>query len=139
MKQRTGDLVPIDPVECVELLGSVELIRVALATAQGPTLFPVNHVVHHDAVFFRTAPGSKLGAAARGGQVAIEADATDAASRTGWSVIGHGTAAIVTDEQLIAELHELPFEPWALPDTRDFWVRIDLGHVTGRRVVRPES
>ncbi|MCC5947123.1 MAG: pyridoxamine 5'-phosphate oxidase family protein [Nitriliruptoraceae bacterium] len=138
MEQRSGDLVPIDPMECVELLGSVELIRVALTTAQGPTLFPVNHVVHDDAVYFRTAPGSKLGAAAQGGQVAIEADETDAAKRTGWSVIGHGTASIVTDTDLVAELHELPFEPWALPDTRDFWVRVDLDHVTGRRIRRDE-
>lgn len=134
--QRSGDLVPIPPEECVELLMAAHVVRIGLQTDHGPLVLPVNHVVHDGSVFFRTAPGSKLGSAAAGGRVAVETDETDPDTRGGWSVAGSGTANIVTDEALIAELHELPFEPWALPDTRDFWVRIDLEHLTGRRIAR---
>lgn len=36
----------------------------------------------------RTAPGSELDAATRGGLVAFEIDQIDPASRSGWSVLG---------------------------------------------------
>lgn len=133
---RPGDLIALDRNRCVDLLTDADVVRVAFMTDQGPTILPVNHLVHGDAVYFRTAPGSKLGSAAADAQVALEADGSDPATRTGWSVVVHGRSSIVTDDELTAELYEQPFEPWALPDDRDFWVRVEVESISGRRVVR---
>lgn len=47
---------------CRELLSSAEVGRVALCTDSGPLIWPVNYSVVEDAVVFRTAPYSVLGA-----------------------------------------------------------------------------
>ncbi len=136
---RPGDLVPIAAEECVELLGSAMFVRVAFLVDGAPMVLPVNHLAHDGAIYFRTAPGSKLGLAAGGGQVAVEADDGDPVRRVGWSVVAHGRASIVTDQAEGESLLALPFEPWALPDSRDFWVRVDVQHIDGRRVVRRDD
>jgi uncharacterized protein len=133
---RPGDLASLDRDECLRLLVGTSFVRVAFVTTHGPTILPVNHLLHGDALYFRTAPGSKLGTAAAGAQVAIEADGGDEPTRTGWSVLIHGKASIVNDNAIIEALHAEPFEPWALPADQSFWVRVELEHVTGRRIVR---
>jgi uncharacterized protein len=132
-----GDLVPIGADECIELLRGAPFVRVAFVVDGAPTVLPVNVLLHDDAVFFRTATGSKLGTAAAGGPVAIEADAGDETTRIAWSVVVHGTASIVTDTSLEEALLGRTFEPWALPDVKHFWVRVDPHGITGRRIVRP--
>jgi uncharacterized protein len=133
---RPGDLASLDRDDCLSLLAGTPFVRVAFVTTHGPTILPVNHLLHGDALYFRTAPGSKLGTAAAGNRVAIEADSGDERTRTGWSVLIHGQASIVNDDELIEALHAEPFEPWALPADQSFWVRVELEHVTGRRIVR---
>lgn len=132
-----GDLVVIDRDECVALLEDAMFVRVAFVHDDTPHVLPVNHVIHDGALYFRTAPGSKLGTAASTGLVTVEADGGDAAARVGWSVVAHGRASIVTDEQELTALMGLRFEPWALPATRAFWVRVDVHDLQGRRIVRP--
>ena len=136
---RPGDLIELDRERCIELLAGAHLVRIAFVTDHGPSVLPVNHLVHDGSLYFRTAPGSKLGIAAADGPVAIEADGGDAATRTGWSVVVHGRASIVTDEGVSEALYERPFEPWALPDDRAFWVRVPLDQISGRRIQRPSS
>jgi len=134
---RPGDLEAIDRSECVELLRQAPYVRIAFVTGTGPTVLPVNHVLFEDAIYFRTAPGSKLGMAAADAAVAIEADGgDDETTRIGWSVVAHGRASIVTDELVLERLLALPFEPWALPDDRSFWVRVDVDDISGRTIVR---
>jgi uncharacterized protein len=133
---RPGDLAAIDHDECLELLAAASFVRIAFVTPQGPTVLPVNHLMHEGALYFRTAPGSKLGTAAAGERVAVEADDGSAVTRTGWSVLVHGPASIVNDPMLIETLHAKPFEPWALPADQAFWVRVELERVAGRRIVR---
>ena len=133
---RPGDLSELDRETCLELLGDAPFVRIAFVTARGPTVLPINHLMYGDAIYFKTAPGSKLGTAAAGGRVAIEADSGDDVSRTGWSVLVHGSASIVNDPELVEALHNHPFEPWALPAEQDFWVRVELDRVSGRRIVR---
>lgn len=132
-----GDLVVIDPSECIDLLGQAPWVRIGFLADGEPSVLPVNAVLHDDAIYFRTGAGSKLGTAAADSMVAIEADGGDTEERIGWSVVAHGRASIVTDRALEETLMSLPFEPWALPDTRDFWVRVEVASVSGRRIVRP--
>jgi uncharacterized protein len=134
---RPGDLVEIGPTECLDLLASAPYVRIAFVVDDGPTVLPINLVLHAGGVYFRTAAGSKLGSAAASGRVAIEADGGDESTRVAWSVVIHGTVSILTDPTIEEELHALPDEPWALPDSRSFWVRVDVDRISGRRIVRP--
>jgi len=134
---RPGDLEPIDADECVALLEEAPWVRIGFIADGLPSVLPVNHLLHDGEIFFRTAPGSKLGTAAAAGPVAVQADGGDERLRIGWSVVVHGTAEIVTDPQLEEALLAHPFEPWALPDDKGFWVRVEVASITGRRIVRP--
>jgi nitroimidazol reductase NimA-like FMN-containing flavoprotein (pyridoxamine 5'-phosphate oxidase superfamily) len=139
VRQHPGDLVAIDPVDCVSMLEKAPWVRIGFVAGDEVTILPINHLLHAGAIYFRTAPGSKLGTAAASGPVTIEADDGDPRTREAWSVVAHGHASIVTDQGLLEELMALPFEPWALPDTQAFWVRVDVERVTGRRIVRPAA
>jgi len=133
---RPGDLVTLDPERCVERLEAAPWVRIGFAADGVPAVLPINVLLHDDAIFFRTAPGSKLGTAAASGTVVIEADGGDARTRVGWSVLARGEASIVTDPDMKEALFALPFEPWALPDDNFFWVRIDVASISGREIVR---
>jgi uncharacterized protein len=133
---RNVDLKLIEPAECLELLASVPVSRVGFVTEHGPDVLPVNHLVHDGRVVFRAAAGTKLGVAAVGARVAVEADEYDADDHPGWSVVVHGDLTIVTGPERRDALHTLDFSPWSAPDRRDFWLEVTIDHVSGRRIVR---
>jgi nitroimidazol reductase NimA-like FMN-containing flavoprotein (pyridoxamine 5'-phosphate oxidase superfamily) len=122
--------------ECFELLAREHLGRVAVVDDLGPVVFPVNFVLDHHMVVFRTDDGTKLDAAIRGSRVAFEVDGTDAAVHTGWSVVVRGEAIEVTDPAEVARLRKLPLSPWA-PGAKNHYVRILPAVLTGRRIGRP--
>jgi uncharacterized protein len=130
-----GDLEPIDRETCEELLASVPFVRLGLLTDRGVSILPVNHVVVDGDVYFRTEAGSKLAIAASEAQVAVETDGADVERHVGWSVLGHGTASIVTDRDQIERLLSLDFTPWNAPDEKMFWVRVRFDDLEGRRIV----
>jgi uncharacterized protein len=119
--------------ECFELLASEHLGRVAVVDDRGPVVFPVNFVLYRHTVVFRTEQGTKLHAASRGSRVCFEADRTDAAAHTGWSVIVRGEVIEITDQAELVRLRELPLRVWA-PGARDRYVRILPAALTGRRI-----
>jgi uncharacterized protein len=126
--------------ECFDLLANEQLGRVAVVDDFGPIVVPVNFVLDRHTVLFRTDEGTKLDAAAIRGRVAFEIDATDPATRTGWSVVVRGEAVEVTDPAELARLRDLPLEPWA-PGAKGRYVRILPAALTGRRIsaARPSS
>lgn len=132
LPRRPGDLIEMDADECLRRFADEPVSRLAFTTPDGPDILPVNHVVVDGTVYFRTNSGTKLGEAAAGAAVAIEADHYEAESREAWSVVIKGRARIETDAAAIERLHRLPFDPWAAPDLRTFWIAIDPGSVTGR-------
>jgi nitroimidazol reductase NimA-like FMN-containing flavoprotein (pyridoxamine 5'-phosphate oxidase superfamily) len=122
--------------ECFELLARQRLGRVAFVDDRGPIVFPVNFVLDRHMVVFRTGEGTKLDAAIVGSRVAFEVDGTDAAARTGWSVVVRGEAVEVTDPAELARLRKLPLDPWA-PGAKTHYVRILPAALTGRRILPP--
>jgi uncharacterized protein len=130
---RPGQIHELTKAECFELLAGQHLGRVAVVDDRGPVVFPVNFVLDRHTVVFRTEPGTKLDAAGLRGRVCFEADGTDAAARTGWSVIVRGEITEVTDGAELARLRELPLRVWA-PGARDRYVRILPAVLTGRRI-----
>jgi uncharacterized protein len=122
--------------ECFALLASAHVGRVALVDARGPVMFPVNFVLDRHTLVFRTGEGTKLDAAGRASRVCFEADGTDPATRSGWSVVVRGEAVEVTDRAELARLRELPLPVWA-PGPRRRYVRILPAALTGRRILPP--
>jgi nitroimidazol reductase NimA-like FMN-containing flavoprotein (pyridoxamine 5'-phosphate oxidase superfamily) len=122
--------------ECFKLLANAHLGRVAVVDDRGPVVFPVNFILDRHMVVFRTGEGTKLDAACRGSRVAFEADGTDTAAHTGWSVLVRGEAIEVTDPAELARLRKLPLEAWA-PGAKAHYVRILPVVLTGRRIWAP--
>jgi len=131
---RPGRVRELTRSECFELLAGVQVGRVAVTDDRGPVVFPVNFVLDRHTVVFRTETGTKLHAACRASRACFEADGTDDAARTGWSVIVHGEIVAVTDPAELARLRGLPLRPW-LSGARSHYVRILPAALTGRRIM----
>lgn len=128
------DLVTLDADECWELLASVPVARVGIHVGERIDVLPVNHTVIDRRVAWLSGAGTKLGAAAAEESIVLEADAVDETGRRGWSVVVHGTARIVTDEDRKQQLFDAEVTPWVAPDQRTIWVEVADATITGRRV-----
>jgi nitroimidazol reductase NimA-like FMN-containing flavoprotein (pyridoxamine 5'-phosphate oxidase superfamily) len=119
--------------ECRDLLSTHGVGRLAVDTAAGPAIVPLNYGVVGGSIVFRTAPDTVPSEAADT-QVAFEVDRIDAAFSQGWSVLVRGHASTVTDPDDVERLEEQAYStPWA-GGQRDLWIRIDAESVTGRRI-----
>lgn len=128
------DLVELDEEECWELLASVRVARVGIQVDDRIDVLPVNHTVVDGHVAWLSATGAKLGVAAAEAHIALEVDQIDEATKRGWSVLVHGTARIVTDEDLQQRLFDAETTPWSAPDQRTIWIEVAEPSVSGRRV-----
>jgi nitroimidazol reductase NimA-like FMN-containing flavoprotein (pyridoxamine 5'-phosphate oxidase superfamily) len=134
-----GTTVP-DTHECLALLRTGDVGRLAVSITDHPDVFPVNYVVDRGTVVFRTAEGTKLASALHGRGVAFEVDNYDADSGEAWSVVIKGYAVEIEQMHEYVDALELPLFPWhAGPKPR--YVRIEPVEITGRRfqVVGPEA
>jgi nitroimidazol reductase NimA-like FMN-containing flavoprotein (pyridoxamine 5'-phosphate oxidase superfamily) len=132
--RRTGVEV-IDSAECLQLLASEEVGRLAVVTGGQPHVIPVNYVVEGDTVIFRSADGTKLRGALEG-PVAFEVDRFDRAGRGGWSVVVHGRAEEITATDPSADVARAAAvvpEPWA-DFSKEHLVRVVPRVITGRRI-----
>jgi nitroimidazol reductase NimA-like FMN-containing flavoprotein (pyridoxamine 5'-phosphate oxidase superfamily) len=116
--------------ECWGLLRQEEVGRLAVVVDGRPEIFPVNYVVDHGTVVFRTAEGSKLAALVAESRVAFEIDGeTDGDA---FSVVVKGFAVEIGDRYELFDAVELPLFPWHIAPKQHF-VRILPELVTGRR------
>src|SRR5215475_16053047 len=118
--------------ECWDLLSGGALGRLVTSVDGQPEIFPINFVVQHRTVLFRTAEGTKLVSAAINDQVLFEAD--DHGVTEGWSVIVKGQARILHTDEEINEAERAQLLPWTAT-VKQHYVRIRPLSVTGRRVV----
>jgi nitroimidazol reductase NimA-like FMN-containing flavoprotein (pyridoxamine 5'-phosphate oxidase superfamily) len=125
----------LEPSECMRLLASVRLGRLAWAGAAGPQVLPVNHSVLDGNIVLRTDLYSTVAEGTRSGTVAFEADELDDRLRSGWSVLVLGQAEHVEDPKEMAELFRRMGQPWA-PGSRPLVARVVPSQVTGRRFHR---
>ena len=122
----------LDQHECWELLRGEEVGRLAIAITGHPDIFPINFLVDHGAVVFRTAEGTKLAGAVLGVAVAFEIDGFDADAGEAWSVVLKGRATEIEAMQDVFDALDLPLFPWhASPKHR--FVRIVPEELSGRR------
>lgn len=128
------DLEELDADECWELLASVRVARVGINVDGRIDVLPVNHTVVDGHVAWLSGTGTKLGIAAAEETIALEADQIEEESKRGWSVLVHGTARIVTDEDLKQRLFDAETTPWSAPDQRTIWIEVADPMISGRRV-----
>jgi nitroimidazol reductase NimA-like FMN-containing flavoprotein (pyridoxamine 5'-phosphate oxidase superfamily) len=124
----------LDRAECLELLRTVTVGRIAFTERGLPAIQPVNFTVDGSNVIIRTSGGGKLAAAVAGAMVAFEADEVDAATRTGWSVVVMGHASLIRDIDQLVALAGPDSHPWA-PGRSGHVIRIRSERITGRRIV----
>lgn len=121
----------LDEAECLRLLRSHHLGRIALSVGALPAVFPVHFAMLGRDPVFRTDAGTKLTAASAGHVVCLEVDDVDPEFHAGWSVMVIGRAQVIDDEAELAAA-ALPLRPWV--GSGDAFVRIRAGIVSGRRV-----
>ncbi|MFF4568283.1 pyridoxamine 5'-phosphate oxidase family protein [Streptomyces sp. NPDC001410] len=125
----------LDRQECLRLLAKAPVGRVVYTRKALPAVLPVNFSVDHDSsVLLRTSVGSDLVRAIDGVVVAFEADDFDVATRSGWSVVVTGRAAVVTDPAEQERLSRTGPRSWVVTDDAVF-VRVEAEMVTGREIV----
>ncbi len=118
--------------ECLRLLATVQLGRIAVTSEALPSIVPVNFKVVDDLIVIRTGRGTKLDAATRNAVVSFEADRIDPVDHTGWSVMVTGVARELKATDEIEAVGEPP-PRWAPgPDGRYIAVSTDV--VSGRRI-----
>lgn len=123
---------------CWMLLRSAAVGRLAVSVDESPDIFPINFLVDHGTIVFRTAQGSKLSAAQSGPVVAFEADGYDADANEAWSVVIKGHAEEIKNLHERIESMELPLSPWHAA-SKPCFVRIVPDTVSGRRFTVVDS
>lgn len=133
LTDRSG-LEVLDVEECMTLVTTVPIGRLAMIDGGEIAVLPVNHVVCDGRICFRSAPGAKLDAGIMQHVVTFEADDYDEATETGWSVVVKGRADLVSDPDELERLGDSGVRPWATPTFRTNWVTLHANDVTGRRI-----
>lgn len=133
MNAPDADIEILSEAECLDLLQSHSVGRIALTDHDQPLIFPVNYAADDRAVVFRTAPGMKLTEAPMS-KVAFEIDEVDPDAGTAWSVMVQGVAYEITFalDRLSERLRELVVEPLA-PGERKNWIAVMRREISGRR------
>jgi uncharacterized protein len=137
----TSGVTHLDPPACWALLRSHEVGRLAVSVEDRPDIFPINYVVDHGTVVFRTAEGTKLAGAIKGKAVAFEADGYEPDSGEAWSVVVKGHAEKISGiHELLDDTTDLPLFPWHTAPKQRF-VRIVPDQISGRRfhIVDPDT
>jgi uncharacterized protein len=130
--RRKPRLEEISKQQCLELLASKKVGRVAFCTTSGPVVLPVNYTVHDGTVLFRTSSYSSLAGHLRDSPAAFEVDEVDDDTQSGWSVLLQGHASFVEFPDLPPDRLDRP-EPWA-DGSRMLHIRLTPRELTGRRL-----
>ena len=106
--------------------------RLALSLEDSRDIFPINFIVDHGSIVFRTGQGSKLSTMLANPQVAFEVDGYDPETREAWSVVIKGRATEIENLHEWIQSAELPLFPWQGAPKGHF-IRIEPQSTTGRQ------
>jgi nitroimidazol reductase NimA-like FMN-containing flavoprotein (pyridoxamine 5'-phosphate oxidase superfamily) len=121
--------------ECMALLGSRTVGRIAITAGALPVILPVNFVLIDEHIVIRTGRGTKLDAATRNTVVAFEVDDFEFEDETGWSVVLTGVARELTAPDEIATVSASPPARWA-PGSAGRYIAISTDMISGRRFTK---
>jgi uncharacterized protein len=120
--------------ECLALLTSAEVGRIAVSARALPLILPVRFAMDGDRIVIATHDGTTLEAATRDTVVAFETDGAAGDGHVGWSVHVNGIASHVTDEPTLERFAELGLPSWSSVQPTTF-VAISTDQVAGRSAV----
>jgi hypothetical protein len=123
----------LDEPECLDLLRTAAIGRVAFTEGALPAIQPVSFRVADGQVLIPTRQGSTVAAASRGAVLAFEVDEVRVAERTGWDVTVVGPSRVVSEPDQVAALGRTDGPARAAAGDRCYVV-ISVQLVRGRRV-----
>lgn len=115
--------------ECWGRLRTQQLGRLVTHVGDVLDVYPVNYVVDHDTIVFRTAEGSKLFELTVNDEVLFEVD--DHTDEDAWSVVVRGHARRLATSAEVQAADDLPLRPW-IPTLKYNYVRVAPTSLTGR-------
>jgi nitroimidazol reductase NimA-like FMN-containing flavoprotein (pyridoxamine 5'-phosphate oxidase superfamily) len=128
-----GHLRELDRAECLELLATKTVGRVAYCTPVVPEILPLNYTLTPEGtLLIRTSPHTTLGRHLPHTTAAFQVDDIDDYTETGWSVLLRGTTTPLTTDELPPTPHRP--RPWA-EGTRPLHLRLTPHTITGRRLL----
>jgi nitroimidazol reductase NimA-like FMN-containing flavoprotein (pyridoxamine 5'-phosphate oxidase superfamily) len=132
------EIVELSRDECRTLLRRHQVGRVVFVDTRGPVALPVNYVLDHDDIVFRTEVWSSLFATPSTGNVSFEVDEIDEGNRLACSVLATGTVREVQDPAELRHVERLHPQPWTR-GPRDHYLRLTVQVMTGRRLVSDDG
>lgn len=132
---RQGGISELTEQECMALIPTTTVGRVAFTNVEGPQLVPVNFALIENVIYFRTLSDGFLAQLAHGHpEVAFGVDYHADLYRDGWNVTVKGEASQAEDRATInTVLGHGRLRPWA-GGVRPMVIRIEIASVAGRRV-----
>jgi nitroimidazol reductase NimA-like FMN-containing flavoprotein (pyridoxamine 5'-phosphate oxidase superfamily) len=118
--------------QCWALLRGAQLGRVAFASGESIEIMPIDFVVDHGSVVFRTDSPSTAAAAASGRTVAFESDGYLSETSEAWSVVLKGQLAEILHLDDVLATFSLPLYP-SQPGRKAHFMRLAPVEITGRR------
>src|SRR5262245_54549918 len=108
--RRAHTFQPLDEAECMQLLHTRAVGRIAFDADDGIQVYPVNHVVYDGNVYFRVSPYSRIVKQLQhSSQVSYQVDDFDEFLRAGWSVLLLGTGELVDVHEAMQVLPSTDF------------------------------
>lgn len=123
----------LDEAECLALLATAAIGRVAFTEGALPAIQPVSFRVADGQVLIPTRQGSTVAAASRGAVLAFEVDDVRVAERTGWNVTVVGASRLISEPRQVAALGRADGPASAGAGDRCY-IAISVQLVRGRRV-----
>jgi nitroimidazol reductase NimA-like FMN-containing flavoprotein (pyridoxamine 5'-phosphate oxidase superfamily) len=123
--------------ECWEHLRNEAYGRLAIISPDGPVVYPINAIVDHGSVVFRTAEGGKLTAIRADPRVAFEVDGWNTTDDVAWSVLVTGLAREIVRLHEVVDVTELGVTPWQA-GPKPTYIRIVTSSITGRMFRRSD-
>jgi hypothetical protein len=130
------ELLELAEEECLALLGTQDLGRLAIVRDGRPEIFPVNYSLIDHVIVIRTQPGVKLTYASLA-HVAFEVEEIDRDTREGWVVEVQGLGEDITDaiSPWAEEARRAEVRPWVTGPHERF-ISITRSELSGRRLRR---
>ena len=132
-------LAVLDREECIRLLGSTKLGRIAVLPPNwsgAPVIRPVWYAFDpsSQSIVFRSAQGSKSTALLLSNAATFEIDGLEPTGDSGWSVIVEGPIEPIDSPTEIRRLERLGLRTPVALEEIPHWIRIRATAVTGRRI-----
>jgi uncharacterized protein len=121
--------------ECLDLLSTVRLGRIALTHNALPIILPVTFACLDRDLIFSVSPGVLARAAADEQIVCFESDWLDDAQLNAWSVVVIGRLSMMTDPVHLRRAQRLELTPWSADPT--VYVKLAPEIYSGRRGIEP--